>query len=701
MSEHLNFFELSIPRAQKLAEQINWEHVFDQYDILKPYFRILASQGLNPKRGSRHTHLAEKLSMILDLPFLQQPKYKDTFSLGLSEICRLSKYLKTKDAVNLAQKLIRCGADVNVKTKPTDKSCLQEAVRANPKLVQLLLESGADISEADIFSCEQEETVKLLLARGVSWKAVEASKLAWNLCHLKVPVLKTLVEAMVREGFDIRAARSYGKSMLHIAAAHVDAAVLNYLIPFFPSIDLPDDHGHTALMKASVQRADIAEPVLHLLLSNGASVLASDSVGKTALMWAIECTDKKEIIGELLKYKPDLQARDSMGNTALHYCAARREYLYLSHVIARMLMDAGAEVNATNSFGQTALMLLSVATPKAVEVLVQGGSTLEIRDEWGRDVYDYAESESHKWLKSYGSKKGSDSLSASHRGQERVSIQRSPKVLRQIEEATALRDEVIAKLTEWMPNKKSSKYPDDIWLNILLAAKLGSEGIAVSVVEVDTEEVDRTGSMLSGPFFVSKKYPMIKGGYPIVQLDLRLASAICNKALGDGLLQLWEPDRYEDPVVRVIPRDAVSTALMTPFSTGKLCDQDETAVGLYWNSDPAEGVVQVFNFYASSGFQTDNLQGSLDEVMRSYDKVKPPTSLLNLIQRFHASLAKSKDNSPEIQLFGSFQQIQYSHTQIGKHLLFTIPYGPSGSAEVFFDVGTRGQVKFSCESTVR
>lgn len=701
MSEHLNFFRLDIPEAQEIAKQINWEHVFDQYYVLVPHIEMLASQEQNPEQGSMYTDLAQKLSMILDLPFLQKPKYKDTCSQGLSEICRLCKYLKTEDAFHLAQKLIQCGADVKVKTKRTNKSCLQEAIHGNSKLVQLLLDYGADIKEVDIFSCEQQETLELLLARGASWQTIEASKLAWKLCRLKVPLLKNLVEVMARGGFDISAARSYGMSMLHIAAAHHDAALLDYLIPFFPSIDLLDDHGHTALMKVCVQQADAAEPVLHLLLSNGASVQVSDTVGKTALMWAIECTDKEAVIGELLKYKPDLEACDSLGNTVLHYCAARREYLYLSHVIARMLLDAGAKVNATNSFGQTALMLLSVDTPKAVEVLVQSGAALDTRDKWGQNVYDYSGSEARKWLASYGEKKGIEPPRTSNLNLKRVSIRRSTKLLQQIEKATVLRDELIAKLDDWLPDKHPSEYPDDIWINILLAAKLSSEGIQVKVEEVVTEEVDRMESMLSGPFFVSKQYPMVKGGYPIVQLDLRLASAICDKAIGDGLLQLWEPARYEVPVVRVIPRDAVSAALMTPFDTGKLCDQADTPVGLYWNSDPAQGVVQVFKSYVSNGFQTENLQESLGDALRSHGIVKPPTALLKLIQRFHASLVESEGSNPKIQLFGSFRTIQYSHTEMGKQLLFTIPYGASGSAQVFFDVGARGQVTFSSEYTTR
>lgn len=701
MSQHFDFFKLSIPQAQELAKQINWERVFDEYHVLEPNIGILASQTAAPKRPSIHTDLPEKLRIILDLPFLREPKFKETCNSALNQVCGLTTYLKTEDAVSLAQGLIQCGADVNVKSKSTGRSCLQEAINGNPKLVQLLLEAGAAIEEADIFSCKQEETVKLLLTSGASWKAVEPSELFWKLCYSEIPVLKVLTVSMSKDGFAIESARDSGESMLHVAAGHRDEAVLAYLIPFFSDIDVPNDCGETALMKACLRLGDDAEPVLRMLLKNRASVHASDAVGKTALMWAIESTDNKSIIDALLKCKPNLGARDSIGNTALHYCAARREFPYLTHVLAQMLLDEGADVNATNSFGQTALMLLSREAPKAATLLVQSGADIEVKDDSGLDVHGYAGSEFRKWLTSHLSKKVNARVKPSHAGPEKVKVRRSPKILQQLEKSTALREEVIAKLENWLPPEHPTEYPDDIWANILLAANLGSEAIRVEVEEIVAEDVDRMGSMLAGPFFVSKQYPMVKGGYPVVQLDLRLASAISGRALGDGLLQLWERAEFGELHIRVIPRDAVSAALLTPFKTDKLRDQADTAVGLDWNSDPARGVVQVFKSYVSCGFQSEQMEDSLDEALSLSDLAKPPTSLLKLIQRFHASVAQAERGAREIQLFGSFQFIQYTHTTIGKHLLFTIPYGASGSAEVFFDVGANGQVAFSSESTTR
>jgi len=64
-------------------------------------------------------------------------------------------------------------------------------------------------------------------------------------------------------------------------------------------------------------------------------------------------------------------------------------------------------------------------------------------------------------------------------------------------------------------------------------------------------------------------------------------------------------------------------------------------------------------------------------------------------------VAPAESGQAGIQLFGGFRLVQYMHVDIGKPLLFTIPYGASGSAQVFFDLGANGQVEFTAQSAPR
>lgn len=151
-----------------------------------------------------------------------------------------------------------------------------------------------------------------------------------------------------------------------------------------------------------------------------------------------------------------------------------------------------------------------------------------------------------------------------------------------------------------------------------------------------------------------------------MQLDLQLASALSGKALGNGLLQLWEIQNQSELHVRVIPRDELSADFMLKFDTKKLCKQMQTKLDTMWGSDPAKGVVAVFYTLESLGFQVDDLEDELSEVQGSDEA---PASLIKLVERFIKSVAKQSEqpriqffetDDPMFQFFGSFARVQYS-----------------------------------------
>jgi len=85
------------------------------------------------------------------------------------------------------------------------------------------------------------------------------------------------------------------------------------------------------------------------------------------------------------------------------------------------------------------------------------------------------------------------------------------------------------------------------------------------IQEVEPHLVDRKGSLLGGPPFLSKRFPMRGDKAPMLQLDLAEASRVTNEDLGDGLLQLWINvpgwgfDGGEDEgAIRIIPRHIVA-----------------------------------------------------------------------------------------------------------------------------------------------
>lgn len=148
---------------------------------------------------------------------------------------------------------------------------------------------------------------------------------------------------------------------------------------------------HAPLLDAALENGQIE--TVHFLLQNGADPNVPDSRGYTPLMWAIGRT--RNDVGQ--------EARMQMFKMLLSAGAdpnapAPGEYRYTPLIeaaslgqteMARVLLNAGADVKGTNKIGQTALHLVGRSTETA-ELLLAGGASPEARDVYGQTPIDYA-----------------------------------------------------------------------------------------------------------------------------------------------------------------------------------------------------------------------------------------------------------------------------------------------------------------------
>ena len=290
-------------------------------------------------------------------------------------------YFALQNAINwpdlsLVKLLLDKGADVNLSDKLGDTALTDAARESGPEyaaIVKLLIERGADIHarhDAALFGAvnSQPEVVRLLLSKGAPVNAREAD--------------------------------GDGNTVLMVAASGGSVEVVQILLTAGADIKATNNNGQTALMKAVAldHRYKPADrlPMIELLISKGSDVNEVDKYGKTPLLHSVVqymseaggIISHPEVVQLLLDRGANVQASDEGGDTALIVTAG----VWQSSIeIVRLLLAKGIDINHQNKKGTTALM---VATEKGkselVGLLLEKGADLNLKDAEGATALDYA-----------------------------------------------------------------------------------------------------------------------------------------------------------------------------------------------------------------------------------------------------------------------------------------------------------------------
>jgi ankyrin repeat protein len=248
-------------------------------------------------------------------------------------------YAARQNALEAAAPLIEAHADLDL-TDPDGATALMIAIiNANYEFASKLLSAGANPNVVDSSGM------------GALYAAVDMHRLAIG--HGRPNPLPTgpltsvdIVRQLLEHGADPQARLS--KPIIQRQHTFGDTAL---------------GAGATAFLRAS-KSGDIE--IMKLLLAAGVDAQATMPDGSTALMYAAglgwrngsplapsfdQGTDEEavEAIKLLLGLGLDINAKSESGNTALHEAAAGRA----SETIVRFLVEAGADLTATNKKGQT------------------------------------------------------------------------------------------------------------------------------------------------------------------------------------------------------------------------------------------------------------------------------------------------------------------------------------------------------------
>ncbi|HEX4793597.1 MAG TPA: ankyrin repeat domain-containing protein [Humisphaera sp.] len=310
--------------------------------------------------------------------------------------------------VDEANSLLDAGADVNFANREGRTALMIVAENELPiDFAGRLIDKGATIDAVDangqtplMFAADRynAELVELLLKRGAKIDAVDkqGANVLIHACRSRRDYQeeqKPLIGLLLERGADPKSKDAKGVTALMLTAGHGNPAIVALLEKGAP-VDARDGDGNTALLYASrhfitsgCRKAGVA------LLNKGADINVANDAGQTVLMRAATQFEP-EMISYLLERHANVNARANDGRTALiavidsptDYSDVEPEAgRVFSLPIVKVLIDAGADVNAADALGSTPLHLAARRGHiKAVELLLEHKADVNAKDKQGR-----------------------------------------------------------------------------------------------------------------------------------------------------------------------------------------------------------------------------------------------------------------------------------------------------------------------------
>ena len=208
----------------------------------------------------------------------------------------------------------------------------------------------------------------------------------------------SLAEYLIKNhGVKVDQRLSQQTTVLMQASGYGQAEMVKLLLDHDARVNLQDQDGQSALMRAVCNESPNYHLIVSLLLKAGAQVNMQDHRGETALSVAVTKGRVNEV-RLLLKHGTDINLQDNTGSTVLmkavnFYDPIWDEKSRTAHderkslILVRTLLENGAKVDIRNGKGRSALMMASKnGDVDCVGILLAYRSEVGLQDKEGRSA---------------------------------------------------------------------------------------------------------------------------------------------------------------------------------------------------------------------------------------------------------------------------------------------------------------------------
>ena len=318
-----------------------------------------------------------------------------TGSTALHYLALSDEVYSSSDYKQIVRLLVNQRADINVKDNGGWTPLHIAVSNKNDALVKALISNGADLAIKDesgwtplhsaVYN-RNYDLVQALIRNGVDLAIKdESNKTAYDIAEKNND----------KQAMDLLYRDIDGRTKLHHVIMKVYPCLkeIKRLIALGVYVDAKDRNGNTPLHWASGNgHADVVK----LLIDRGAKVGVRNGRGETPLSCVIrscwrDIEKAKAIIEALIKAGADINAKNKDGNTALHWVSE------CGHAdVVKLFIKAEADINAKNKDGDTALHRARENNhADVVELLIGKGAKVDVRNNQNQTLLAWAVDKGH------------------------------------------------------------------------------------------------------------------------------------------------------------------------------------------------------------------------------------------------------------------------------------------------------------------